>query len=80
VSSSSQFYRLITLSVGQQFAGPIGLDGLYWKGVLIEQGANNPFIAANPRIRAINALKGTWVDDHHLCRRLASTRERECSR
>jgi CubicO group peptidase (beta-lactamase class C family) len=48
---------------GPRFTGPIGLDGLYRKGDLTEQGVNNPLLAGMPRVRVINALKGTWVDD-----------------
>jgi hypothetical protein len=35
---------------GPRFTGPIGLDGLYRKG--------------EPTDRGINAIKGTWQDDH----------------
>ena len=46
-----------------RLTGPIGLDGFYRKGQLTEQGANNPVFSGPPRVRAINAVKGTWVDD-----------------
>ena len=46
-----------------RLTGPIGLDGFYQKGQLTDQGANNPVFSGPPRVRAINAVKGTWVDD-----------------
>jgi len=46
-----------------RLTGPIGLDGFYRKGQQTEQGANNPVFSGPPRVRAINAVKGTWVDD-----------------
>ena len=47
-----------------EYTGPIGLDGLYRKGELAEQGTNNQFSGGPPRVRVVNAVKGTWVDDH----------------
>ena len=49
---------------GPRFTGPIGLDGLYRKGDLTDQGANNPFFGGPPKVRVVNAVKGTWIDDH----------------
>jgi CubicO group peptidase (beta-lactamase class C family) len=46
------------------FTGPIGLDGLYRKGELTSQGANNPLFGGPPRVRVVNAVKRTWIDDH----------------
>ena len=57
-------YTRDTTRSGPGFTGPIGLDGLYRKGELTCQGANNPFFAGPPRVRVVNAVKGTWVDDH----------------
>jgi CubicO group peptidase (beta-lactamase class C family) len=45
-----------------RLTGPTGLDGFYRKGLLTEQGANNPVFSGPPRVRAINAVKGTWAD------------------
>ena len=41
---------------GPRLTGPIGLDGLYRKG--------EPTYLQALGIRAINAVKGTWQDDH----------------
>jgi len=49
---------------GPRFTGPIGLDGLYRKGNLTDQGASNPFFGGPPKVRVVNAVKGTWIDDH----------------
>jgi hypothetical protein len=49
---------------GPRFACPIGLEGLYRKGELTYQGADNPFFGGPLGVRAVNAVKGTWVDDH----------------
>jgi hypothetical protein len=57
-------YARDTTKSGPRFTGPIGLDGLYRKGELTYQGANNPFFGGPPRVRAVNAVKGTWVDNH----------------
>jgi hypothetical protein len=53
-----------TTKPGPKFTGPIGLHGLYRKGELTYQGADNPFFGGPPRVRVVNAVKGTWVDDH----------------
>jgi CubicO group peptidase (beta-lactamase class C family) len=57
-------YARDTTKSGPIFAGPIGLDGLYRKGELTEQGTNNQFSGGPPRVRVVNAVKGSWVDDH----------------
>jgi len=57
-------YARDTTKSGPIFTGPIGLDGLYRKGELTEQGANNQFSGDPLRVRVVNAVKGTWVDDH----------------
>ena len=41
---------------GPRFSGPIGLDGLYRKG--------EPTCPEALAIRQVNAVKGTWQDDH----------------
>jgi hypothetical protein len=53
-----------TTKPGPKFTGPIGLHGLYRKGELTYQGVDNPFFGGPPRVRVVNAVKGTWVDDH----------------
>ena len=57
-------YSHDTTKSGPRFTGPIGLDGLYRKGELTDQGANNPFFGGAPKVRVVNAVKGTWIDDH----------------
>ena len=41
---------------GPRFSGPIGLDGLYRKG--------EPTCPEALATRRVNAVKGTWQDDH----------------
>jgi hypothetical protein len=41
---------------GSRFTGPIGLDGLYRKG--------DPISLQELVIHGVNAVKGTWQDDH----------------
>jgi hypothetical protein len=50
-------------NAGPRVTCPIGLDGLYRKSDFTDQNVNYPLSQAAPRIRAINAAKGTWVDD-----------------
>ena len=45
---------------GSRFSGPIGLDGLYRKGELTHPGFGER-LEGSPRV---NAVKGTWQDDH----------------
>jgi len=42
-----------------RFTGPIGLDGLYRKGELTDHG-----FAGRLGVPRVNAVKGTWQDDH----------------
>jgi hypothetical protein len=44
---------------GPRFTGPIGLDGLYRKGELTYHG-----FAGRLGVPRVNAVKGTWQDDH----------------
>ena len=53
-------YGRDTTKSGPRFTGPIGLDGLYRKGALTYHGFNGR-IEGFPRV---NAVKGTWQDDH----------------
>jgi hypothetical protein len=55
-----QTYGRDTTKSGPRFTGPIGLDGLYRKGQLTDYGFDGR-IGGFPRI---NAVKGTWQDDH----------------
>jgi CubicO group peptidase (beta-lactamase class C family) len=50
-------------NAGPRVTCPIGLDGLYRKSDFTDQNVNYLLSEAAPRIRAINAAKGTWVDD-----------------
>ena len=45
-----------TTESGPRFTGPIGLDGLYRKG--------EPTYLQALAICGVNAVKGTWQDDH----------------
>jgi hypothetical protein len=56
-------YSRDTTKSGPRFTGPIGLDGLYRKGALTDQGAYNPFFGGPPEVHVVNAVKGTWVND-----------------
>ena len=57
-------YSRDTTKSGPRFTGPIGLDGLYRKGALTDQGAYNPFLGGPPEVHVVNAVKGTWVEDN----------------
>ena len=48
--------RYSTTKPASRFAGPIGFDGQYQKG--------EPTYIQWLAIRGINAVKGTWIDDH----------------
>jgi len=51
-----EIYARDATKSGPRLTGPIGLDGLYRKG--------EPSYLQALGIRAINAVKGTWQDDH----------------
>jgi hypothetical protein len=55
-----EIYNRATTKSWSGFTGPIGLDGLYRKGELIYNGFEARYEGA-PRV---NAVKGTWRDDH----------------
>jgi hypothetical protein len=53
-------YATDTTKAGSRFTGPIGLDGLYRKGELTYHG----FAERLEDVPRVNAVKGTWQDDH----------------
>ena len=55
-SYDAELYAIDTTKPAPRFAGPIGLDGRYETG--------KPTYIRSLGIRAVNAAKGTWQDDH----------------
>ena len=51
-----EYYAIDPTKPASRFAGPIGLDGHYQKG--------EPTYIQWLGIRGINAIKGSWLDDH----------------